>query len=91
MASISRRSTLRSSFGSFTSRKRKANGTESVHCLNGAMGSTSLRCRAVSCARRAPHEGHQARDLQENATSSERAQSSHFTTVKPRRTSPQAT
>jgi len=65
-ASTSRRSTFRSSFGSFTTRKRNAKGKESVHCLHATLGNTSSKCSAVSCARRAPHEGHHPRDLHEN-------------------------
>ena len=69
MARVRYRSRTRNSFGSFTTGQRSAKGKDNVHCRYPTFGSTSIRCAAVSWARRAPHEGHQPRDLQENAIS----------------------
>src|SRR4051812_39322557 len=72
------RTVLRNSLGSFTSKKRSANGTLSVHCLYATLGNTSSRCSAVSCARRAPYEGHHPLLLQLNAVNVDAAQSMHL-------------
>ena len=74
----------RNSDGAFTTGQRSAKGSDSVHCRYAACGNTSIRGAAVSCPRRAAHDGHHPRVLQENATSVVSAQVSHAATRNPR-------